>query len=156
MSLPWAFVCQWCIGPLQNLCTNSLPAMNKSVKINEQIIPFLYNAFSCLNNNSWGWGFALVVLGLWRYHILIWDTFGRINENNMGTFKTKPCQKKRKVNNILDLPRSGLFWAKWSRFGPDFAEKSGFFMKLWKERLNLHILVCVDSIILYGNVSLKR
>ena len=40
--------------------------------------------------------------------------------------------------------------------GPDFAEKSGFFMKLWKERLNYHILVCVGSIILYGNVSLKR
>ena len=47
---------------------------------------------------------------------------------------------------------SGLFW----QSGPDFAEKSGFFMKLWKERLNYHILVCVGSIILYGNVSLKR
>ena len=29
----------------------------------------------------------------------------------------------------------GLFSAKWSGFGPDFAPKSGFFLKLWKERL---------------------
>ena len=40
--------------------------------------------------------------------------------------------------------------------GPDFAEKSGFFMKLWKERLKCHILVCLDLIILYGNVALNR
>ena len=40
--------------------------------------------------------------------------------------------------------------------GPDFAEKSGFFMKLWKGRIKYHILVCVDSVILYRNVPLKR
>ena len=32
---------------------------------------------------------------------------------------------------------SGLFWAKWSGFGPDFAQKSGFFIKIRKERLKM-------------------
>ena len=44
-----------------------------------------------------------MVLGFWQNDILIWDTLGRINENNTGTFKTK---KKRKFNNILDPPPS--------------------------------------------------
>ena len=75
--------------------------MNKTVKINRQIIPILYSDIFMSNNNSWGWGYALVVLGFWLNDILTWDTLGRINENNTGTFKTK---KKRKFNNILDLP----------------------------------------------------
>ena len=57
----------------------------------------------------------------------------------------------------------------WSRFqgfgphpdffvqsGPDFAEKSGFSIESWKERLKCHISVCVDSLNLYGNVAFKR
>ena len=51
---------------------------------------------------------------------------------------------------------SGLFWAKWSGFGPDFAQKSGFFTKLRKERWKRHILMCVDSINLSWNVAFKR
>ena len=30
--------------------------------------------------------------------------------------------------------------------GPDFAQKSGFFIKIRKVRLKCHILVCVDMI----------
>ena len=37
------------------------------------------------------------------------------------------------------VPPSGLFWAKLSGFGPDFAQKSGFFIKIMKVRL-----VCID------------
>ena len=40
-----------------------------------------------------------------------------------------------------------IFWAKWSGFGLDFAQKSGFSTLLREEPLKCHILVCVDSII---------
>ena len=89
------------------------------------------------------------------------DSSGQTTLRNRKHFrKFKPVRKAVPPlwSGFPDFgPDTDFFFSKWSGFGPDFVQKHGFFIKLWKEHLKCsNILVCFDSIILYRNLALKR
>ena len=86
-----------------------------------------------------------------------WILLERPSKNKLPEFEYKSCHKQGYSIQTLPVPPlwsgSGLFCAKWSEVGPDFAEKCRFFIKLWKERLKCHILVFAEC---WLNNSLQK